>query len=98
MQAPPDVIGDRPDGDQVGCIEQQLRVSLEDLAARSHPLGQRLNRERASHHAFHPFAILCQTSSALRPASGVVTMRVGHGRVNPSDAHLRVASMPILLP
>ena len=33
VQPPPHVVGDRADRDQVGCLEQQLRVSLEDLAA-----------------------------------------------------------------
>jgi hypothetical protein len=27
-----------------------------------------------------------------------VAIRLGHDRVNPSDGHLRVASIPILLP
>src|SRR5215471_1664575 len=49
-------------------------------------------------HGLHPCRMRSQISSARRAASGVVRMRVGHGRMNPSDAHFRVASIPILLP
>ena len=47
---------------------------------------------------FHPCRILFQMASALCAAAGVVEIFVGHLRVNPSDAHFRVASIPILLP
>src|SRR5713101_8668832 len=64
------------------------------------PLGEDRPRfvERDCAHAFHPWRIRTQISSARFAAGSVVRMRVGHGRVNPSEAHLRVASMPILLP
>src|ERR1700704_1384648 len=42
--------------------------------------------------------ILLQISAALRPASSVVAIRAGHVLVYPSDAHLRVASIPIFPP
>ena len=36
--------------------------------------------------------------AARRSAASVVLRRVGHSRMKPSPGHLRVASMPILLP
>ena len=49
-------------------------------------------------HDFHPWLSLCHISSALAAAAGVVAIFFGHGRVKPSEGHLRVASIPILLP
>ena len=49
-------------------------------------------------HGFHPLLIRCQTSSAFCAACSVVEIFFGHGRLNPSEGHLRVASIPILLP
>ena len=49
-------------------------------------------------HRYFSFTIDLSSSSALRRAASVVTSRLGHSRVNPSPGHLRVASMPILLP
>src|SRR5437773_6595252 len=38
--------------------------------------------------------IFAQMSAARRPAASVVATRAGHDRVYPSEAHLRVASIP----
>src|SRR6187402_2264793 len=64
------------------------------------PVGENRLRvfNRHGSHDFHPWLMRAQTSSALPAAASVVRIRFGHGRMNPSDFHLRVASMPILLP
>src|SRR5215471_3136721 len=61
-------------------------------------VGTRAEHNQVRLYGFHPCLIRSQISSARAAAPGVVRMRVGHGRMNPSDAHLRVASIPILLP
>src|SRR4051812_1383258 len=68
-----------------------------------HPYGdqvlaveQLLHLELGDH--FHPCRIFSHINSAFLAAAGDVSMRIGHERVNPSDGHLRVASIPILLP
>ena len=83
--------------------EQFRRSVIAERLARGQPGEQSL---RALAHPRRPFPSLAgpapparaQISAARRPAASEVTTRVGHSRVKPSDGHLRVASMPILLP
>ena len=70
------------DGDQVAALEDVLRFAAS-----------------IRDHAFHPCRIFCPDCvRLLRRRLAWSAIRFGHGRVNPSDGHLRVASMPILLP
>ena len=95
VPAPPHLVRQHADRDEIVALEDDARHRA---SAERSPCCQTLRDRRQRGHARHPFLIVCQCSSAALAASGVVASFFGHGRVKPSLGHLRVASMPILLP
>jgi hypothetical protein len=91
VKAPAHRVGRDTDRDEILAVQDRARVVLVDGAAARHPFADLGNH-------FHPRRTFSHTASAFCAAGPDVTMRLGHGLVNPSDGHLRVASMPILLP
>ena len=87
---------DHADRNEIVAVEDQRGIVVAEHFALRHPLGERLQRSRG--HARHPLRIFSHSASATLAACGVVAIFFGHGRVKPSHGHLRVASMPILLP
>ena len=80
-------------GNQVVRAQDGSRIGLAQQVSAREAICDGVER-----HALHPLPIFCQISSAFRTDCGSVTIRFGHGRLNPSDGHFRVASIPILLP
>ena len=70
------------------------RIGVPQPLALRQPLGDGCQRG----HARHPFRDRLPVRLGHRRGLGVVAIFFGQGRVKPSLGHLRVASIPILLP
>ena len=90
------LVGKHANRDQILRLEQPCGVFARQVLA-ALDFGREI-LDRRAHLMVHPLPMLAHSSSARRPAVSVVRMRFGHCRVNPSDAHFRVASMPIFPP